>query len=286
MWGVDFLQLRLKIYRYAKDGYSQRKIASLLCISRQNVHYHIRFLVKNKYLICKNSDGYPKQYMSTDKSYNFHMESKKNERGGRNICRVHCIGYKCKIIRFPNVPLSGWKSFKNNGTVYFQKVWNTDLGKVTFRIIQGKNESKLVFWIPEKYLDKDQLNHWKDIEPRYVSTFYNEFMKRYDCELGLLSPYQKPEFAFQEDNEFLFLAHKYNIKSSNAWVDESEGSPEWETNSYTLAKAKLELPERLLRLEESVDRIIVSVERVEVSLKRMADAFSPPKKSDGDVAFG
>jgi len=280
---VEVLQIRLKIYRYALNGYCQRKIASLLCISRQNVYYHIKELVKNRYLVCKNPHGSPKIYGPTDKSYNPHKESKKNQRGGRQICRIHCIAYKCPIIDVSSYSWkrwNNWKSFRNNGTIFFQKKWNTDLGRVTFRIIKGKDGSNLVFWLPEKYLDKHQFGHWKDIEPRYVRIFYDEFQKRYDCTLGELSRYQKPEYAFPEDPDFLFLADKYNLSSGNAWVDSSEGSPEWETNEQELAKAKIEMPERLLRLENNVSRLLDNFERVEVKLDRLNGLFSGPDIPD------
>lgn len=269
---MDCSQVRLKIYRLACEGFSQRKIASLLCISRQNVYYHIHFLTQNKYLFCKNPNESPKQYGPTDKHFQIHKESKKSERGGR-ICRVHCIGYKCNVIKLPNVNINWENSFSNNGTSYFEKHWNTDLGRVSIRMISSVKGSQIVFWLPEKYLDKHQLNHWKIIEPRYVDVFYNEFQKRYDCILGELSRYQKPEYAFPEDSEFLFIADKYNLKSDSMWVDCSEGIVESETNDYEIAKAKLELPERLLRLENMMSRIENSIKRIESALVQPSKDF-------------
>lgn len=283
---VFFTDLRLKIYRLAVEGYNQRKIGSILCLSRQDVYYHIKFLVNQGYLFCKNPSESPKQYCSTDKTYSPYKESKKSGCGGRyepshgNVCRVHCIGYICDVVRDPVVDVRWENTFRNNGTSYFDKHWNTDLGRVTIRMISTKFGSKLVFWLPEKYLDKDQLNHWGKLEPRYVKVFYNEFQKRYDCVLGDLSRYQKPEFAFPEDSEFLFLADRYNMNTNGAWVDESEGSPEWETSDYCLAKAKIELPERLLRLEHNVDILMGSIKKIEDAMVRIESFFNQPVRPD------
>lgn len=283
---VAVSNLRLKIYRLALDGCCQRKIASLLCTSRQDVYYHIKFLMAHDYLSCKNSSESPKLYAPTDKTYNPHKESKKDERGGR-LCRVHCIGYICDVIQSPCVKIHWENTFRNNGTTYSDKHWNTDLGRVTIRLLSTSKGSKVIFWLPEKYLDNEQLNHWKQLEERYAEIFYDEFQKRYDCRLGQLSRYQKPEFAFQEDSEFLFLREKYNIKSGNSWVDQSEGSPEWETNDYELAKAKMEMPERLIKLETNVERLIEgfsriesSMKRFETSIKKLNDMFSQPVRKD------
>lgn len=220
-------------------------------------------------MLCKNLNASPKLYGPTDKIFNHSTGvSKKPQRRGRydnhhgNICRIHCIGYICDLIKPPQVKINWDKVFKNNGTTFSDKHWLTDLGKVTIRLISTRSVSKIVFWLPEKYLDKNQLNHWKDIESRYIQIFYNEFQKRYDCKLGEIKRYQKPEYAIPADYEFLFLADKYNVKYDNTWIDESEGSPEWETNEFELAKAKLELPERLMRLETNTERMMEFLESI------------------------
>lgn len=275
--------LRLKIYQLAVNGICQRKIGSILILSRQDVYYHIRFLIKNGYLLCKNPYGNPKQYIATDKTYNSSTEGCKNHgRGGRqnDVCRVHQIGYICNIIKGPDNNIRWEKSFKNNGTSFFQLHWDTDLGKVTFRMIFTKKSKKLILWIPEKYLNNNQLSHWDVFISKYVKVFYNEFQKRYDCVLGSLKPYQKPEFAFEESPEFLFLAHKYNVSNDNSWVDESEGSPEWETDDISLAKVRLELPERVLRLESMVIRLDKSISRIERSVNGLVNLFSVPVLKD------
>lgn len=239
--------------------------------------------------------------MPTDKTYKPHMGSKKTLRGGRyepshgNVCRVHCIGYIADVVRSPVMKIRWDKTFSNNGTSYSDKTWYTDLGVVSIRMISSRLGSRVVFWLPEKYLDGDQLSHWKTIEPRYVNVVYNEFQKRYDCVLGPIRRYQKPEFAFPEDSEFLFLAHKYNISMGNAWVDESEGSPEWETDDVELARVKMQLPERLLRLESSVDLLVKRFSRIEHCLGRFESSLKnlefllsvPARPFDwGDVSYG
>ena len=296
MGGWDALldkDLREKIYRFAIDGKCQIDIASILVLSRQDVYYHIQYLIKHGYLSCKNSDEQIKIYSKTDRIYKSQQRSKKTRRRGRydschgNICRVHQIGYICDVIKNPDVNVRWENCFKNNGTSYFDKHWNTDLGKVSIRMITTRFGSKIIFWMPEKYLDKNQLDHWTLIGPRYAKTVYNEIQKRWCCTLGPMVPYQKSHYAFEESSEFIFLSGKFNVSSDSSWVDESSGSPEWETNDISLAKVRLGLPEEVMKLKIQVSRIEVSlvkmnkvVSRVEGSVNRLLDLFSRPVPCD------
>jgi hypothetical protein len=219
-------------------------------------------------------------YGPTDKAY---MPStgvcQKHGRQGR-LVRVHKSGFICNVIQNPKNNIRWEKSHTSNNTTYSDLHWNTDLGTTTIRMISSKKGSKVVFWIPMKYLDDDQLSRWGKTREHYIEVFWDEFQKRYDCKLGPIREYQKEEYAFVEDPEFLFLAEKYNLKTENAWTDRSEGSVEWETDNIELAKAKIEMPERLLRLESNVSLLIKTMERMEFSVNCLLKIFDSPQKKD------
>lgn len=272
---------KTSIYKLLCHGFAQSKIVDILHIDKAYVSRITNELLRENYVYCANSKGNPKLYKPTDKPLLLADSSVDKKRGGRNttsygVVRVHSISRSYLLERPPKLPVKWDKEWVNNGTTFYQLQKVEDVGLVTVRLIKYSNGGpfgKLIVWMPERYLSYEQLDNHKRILESYCQVVANWFMRNFHCQLGLPEPYQKPEFAFPEDPEFVHLAKDKNLKSEHCWVDSSEGSPEWETDDVKLAKIRLELPERVLRLETTVDRIADSVDR-------LLDIFDSPKRPD------
>lgn len=284
--GTD-LSTKDRIYNLLAEGFAQTRVAKILHVSRQYISRVASDLVNNGFLVCINPKGNPKFYRATTKPYFVGKKSVNQIRRGRpfdalQLCRVHQIACKANILEQPNnVP---WKhEWQNNGTHYFQMKVVLDIGIVTFRRIKGTDSDLLVIWMPERWFSKEELQKYLPVLKGYAQKAANWFMKRYACTLGLLELYQKPHFAFPEDPDVVKLAGIGNFSVGNVWVDESEGSPEWETDDATLAIVKMELPQRTLALErrmnsleESIAKISGMVNMVLDKLEEMASYPLPP----------
>jgi len=276
---MDNASKKAKIYNLLADGFTQARVAKILGISRQYVNKVTKELLEGGFLVCINPKGNPKLYKATGRPYIIKQGKKQcsvNQiRRGRpfdalELCRVHQIVCKANIIKQPeNVP---WDNeWKNNGTSYFQMKVVLDIGIVTFRRIKGKQSDQLVIWMPERWLSKEEMQKYLPVLKGYAQRAANWFMKKYNCTLGLLELYQKPHFAFPEDPDIVHLAKTGNFSHGNIWVDESEGSPEWETDDVELAIVKMELPKRMISLEAKVKNIersmVAFIERMEEILQ-------------------
>jgi hypothetical protein len=97
-------------------------------------------------------------------------------------------------------------------TQFFQLRQIFDVGLVTIRLIKPKTGScRLVIWMPERYLSKEQLDDHTRILESYCQKVANWFMKTYHCQLGLPEVYNKMHFGFVEDPDFVHIAKKMNV---------------------------------------------------------------------------
>ena len=175
-----------------------------------------------------------------------------------------------------------------NGTQYFSRKELLDIGIVTFTRIVSDSSDQLLIFMPEKYMSPGELRDYENKLEAYTQRAANWFMKRYDCQLGLLELNQKPHFAFEESNEIAAIAEKMNLSWDDFWIDNSEGHPEWETTDRDLAIAKAEAPKRILQLEQRVstleqdlNRIIGMMESLENKLDMLLNVpATPPPPSD------
>lgn len=284
------MDLKAKIYRLLCEGFSQRKIAIISGITRQRVSQITAELVSENYVYPLCPISKPRLYKPTDKPLPLKDTDVKQIRGGRQgdsteICRAHALAFVLPLERPFKIPVSWSKSWRNNGTIYRQLYKMFDIGKITVRLIEGKECSQIVFFLPEKYLTKSELERFDRVMYRYVDRVSNWFQKKYACKLGVPSIYQKPEFAIPEDPETLFIGNRYNIHTESSWVDASEGTPEWETNDIEIAKAKINSGERIISLEKKLEHlecILVSLDSKIVSLDgkldSLLDMFSRPSR--------
>jgi hypothetical protein len=289
------MDLKTKTYRLLCEGFSQRKIAIISGMTRQRVSQITIELVKEKYIYAPNPRSRPRLYKPTDTPLPLQTMSGSQIRGGRQddsteICRAHSLSFVLPLERPFKNPINWIKVWKNNGTTYKQISHLFDIGNITIRLIEGKEKSQVVFFLPEKYLTKTELDRYDRVMWRYIDRVTNWFQKKYACGLGIPDIYQKPEFAIPEDPETLFIGNRYNLKTENSWVDCSEGTSEWETNDIEIAKAKIGAGERILSLEKKVDHIekmlmsldekIVSIDNkfasLESKLDRLNDLLSRP----------
>lgn len=282
------MDLKARIYRLLCEGFSQRKIAIISGVTRQRVSQITAELVKEKYIYAMDPNARPRGYTVTDKPLPLKDMSVKQIRGGRQgdsteICRAHSLAFILPLERPFRITVPWSKSWRNNGTIYRQLYKMFDIGKITVRCIEGKDVSKIVFFLPEKYLTKNELERYDRVMYRYIERISNWFQKTYACKLGVPDIYQKPEFAIPEDPETIFIGNRYNINTGSSWVDASEGTPEWETNDIEIAKAKIGSGERILSLEKKLERIenmIVSfddkISSLENKLDGLLDIFSRP----------
>ena len=282
------MDLETKIYRLLCDGFSQRKIAVISGISRARVCQITKELIENKYIFCVNPNGNPKLYKPTDKPLPLKSPLLSVKRGGRSpnltgVCRVHSLAFSLLLKRPPSVPFNWSKEWRINGTIYFQMFRTFDFGRVTIRLIQGKNgPAKIVFWLPEKYLDQAELKKYERLSNKYVNKVCLWFMRRYGCIVSDPEPYQKPHFAFPEDNEIIHLSKKYDVEGTRSWVDNSLGVPEWETSEIEVARAKIEGPERLLNLERQVSELYKVAGSINDKVDLLVDSLLcvPPKEDE------
>jgi hypothetical protein len=254
------MDLKAKIYRLLCEGFSQRKIAIISGMTRQRVSQITMELVREKYIYAPNPHSRPRLYKPTDTPLPLQTMSGSQIRGGRQddsteICRVHSLAFILPLERPFKNPVNWIKVWRNNGTVYKQMSHLFDIGSITIRLIEGKEKSQIVFFLPEKYLTKSELDRYDRVMWRYIDRVTCWFQKRYACSLGIPDLYQKPEFAIPEDPETLFIGNRYNLTTDSSWVDNSEGTPEWETNDIEVARAKIGAGERILSLEEKLDHI-------------------------------
>lgn len=287
------MELKAKIYRLLCYGYSQRKIAIITGKTRQRISQITDELVQEKYVYAPAPAARPRLYKPTDTPYPLGDTSVKQIRPGRQdslteVCRAHSLAFILPLERPSKITIPWSKSWRNNGTVYKQLIKMFDIGKITVRLIEGKSSSQIVFFLPEKYLTKNELKNYDRVMWRYIDRIINWFEKKYACRLGIPDIYQKPEFAIPEDPETLFIGNRYNIHTEASWVDASEGTPEWETNDIKIAKAKIESGERILSLEKKLDHIenMISsfdnkISSLETKLDHLLDIFSrPPSPPD------
>ncbi len=293
------MDLKAKIYRLLCEGFSQRKIAIISGVTRQRVSQITAELVREKYVYTRCQIAKPRLYKPTDRPFPKTLPLKKKDvkqiRPGCQvdsieICRAHSLNFVLPLERPFKIPVSWSKSWRNNGTVYHQFSKIFDIGQITIRLIEGKKSSNVVFFLPEKYLTKEELEHFDRVMYRYVNQVSNWFQKRYGCKLGVPSVYQKPEFAIPEDPETLFVGNRYNIHTETSWVDASEGTPEWETNDIEIAKAKIQSGERIISLEkklEHMEKILVSLDSKIMSLdgklENLLELFSRPGVVDPEL---
>ena len=209
-------------------------------------------------------------YKGTDRPYPVYPEKSTVRRGGRKnveIARAHAIAFKFPLIQPPKRSIPWSKKWVNKGTSYFQLKRKLAEGPVTIRAIYGKNsETQIVFFMPEKYLTVEEIRRYERLMDRYAERVGNWFQKTYACKLGIPKPYQKSEIAFPEDPEIIHLSQKYNLRTPSAWVDHSEGAPEWETDDIEVAKAKIEMPERVIALENQIESLHKGLESVMSSM--------------------
>lgn len=281
------MELKVKVYRLLCHGYAQRKIAVISGVTRQRVNQLTKDLLAENYVYCVNPNGSPKLYKATDTPLQLERPLSRQIRGGRKddllgVCRAHSLAFVLPLERPPKLPINWLQEWSNNGTRYFQMKRKFDIGPVTIRLICGKNESKIVFWLPERFLNKDEIKKYEKLANRYIDRVSNWFQKRYACRLGIPKQYQKPHFAFPEDPEILHLTKKYDVEAMRAWVDNSQGVPEWETNEIDVARAKIEGPERLLTLEQKVGDLYKMVGSIDQKVDLLVNALlcTPPKKDE------
>jgi hypothetical protein len=284
------MDLKTKVYRLLCEGFSQRKVAIISGMTRQRVSQITAELVKEKYVYALDPKARPRLYKPTDTPLPSYTSSVKQIRPGRQddsteICRAHSLAFILPLERPFKYPVRWIKVWQNNGTKYKQLSKLFDIGNITVRLIEGKEKSQIVFFLPEKYLTRDELNRYDRVMWRYIDRVSNWFQKKYACGLGIPDIYQKPEFAIPEDPETLFIGNRYNIKTESSWVDCSEGTPEWETNDIEIAKAKIESGERILSLEKKldhIDKMIASFDNkiasLDCKLDRLFDLLSRPSR--------
>jgi len=233
---------------------------------------------------CTSGRAKPKFYEATDRKYAYVKWIKSGI--APNACRLHLVACRAMILKPPWVPPRWTRTWQlPNGTQYFSRKELLDVGTVTFTRIQSPGKDQLIIFMPEKRATSDELKDYKERLEAYTQRAANWFMKRYDCQLGLLELYQKPHFAFPETNEIAAIAKKLNLSWKDFWIDDSEGQPEWETKDLELAMAKAEAPQRLLRLEDKVtameettNRIISSIDRLENKIDELLNLSQTPIK--------
>jgi hypothetical protein len=287
------MDLKTKIYRLLCEGFSQRKIAIISGMTRQRVSQITAELVNEKYIYALDPRARPRLYKPTDTPLPLQAASGSQIRGGRQddsteICRAHSLAFILPLERPFKNPIHWIKVWRNNGTTFKQLSKLFDIGNITIRLIEGKEKSQVVFFLPEKYLTKAELDRYDRVMWRYIDRVTGWFQKRYACSLGIPDIYQKPEFAIPEDPETLFIGNRYNLKTENSWVDCSEGTSEWETNDIEVARAKIGAGERILSLEAKLDHIekmIVSFDTKITSLESKLDRLlilmsAPPRPMD------
>ena len=282
-----FFDRKEQIYRYLIEGLSQAQVARKLKVSRQYISQVTKELEEAGLIYQMNRGGIPKRYGATGRKY----ESVKQHQQGITsaLCRVHLIACRANIIKPPRQPVKWVKTWTlPNGTKYYLRDELLDIGRVTFEMIEGKENSLLIIYMPEKYMDAEELKEYIPRLETYAQRAANWFMKKYECQLGLLELNQKPHFAFSESNEIAAIAEKETISWGDFWIDNSEGHPEWETTDRDLAIAKAEAPKRILQLEDRVsvleqdlNRIIGMMESLENKLGMLLNVpATPPPPSD------
>ncbi len=252
-------------------------------MTRQRVSQVTADLVKEKYIYASDPRARPRLYKPTDTPLPLNNSGVKQIRPGRQgpateICRAHSLAFILPLERPFKNPVTWIKVWRNNGTTYKQFSKLFDIGNITIRLIEGKDRSQVVFFLPEKYLTKEELNRYDSVMWRYIDRVTNWFQKRYACSLGIPDLYQKPEFAIPEDPETLFVGNRYNITTEKSWIDCSEGTPEWETNDIEIAKAKIESGERILALEQKIDRIEKMIVSLDGKIDRLFSLLTMPSR--------
>lgn len=274
-----------KIYRLLCYGHYKAQVAREVMVSKQYVQNVVKFLEKQG-LIQSQPKSYPMIYKPTDRPYPVYPQKSTSERGGRQnveIARAHALAFKFVLIGPPKKSIPWSKKWVNNSTEFFQFKRKLSKGTVTIRAIFGKNsKTQIVFFMPEKYLTKSEIRRYERVMQNYAGKIKNWFQKSYCCRLGDPEVYQKGEIAFPEDPETIHFGNKYNLRTPSAWVDHSEGSPEWETNDIEVAKAKIEMPERVIALENQIESLHKGIEALNFKIDNLTNALTqPPKPDDG-----
>ncbi|MCD6468138.1 MAG: hypothetical protein J7L32_02350 [Thermoplasmata archaeon] len=243
---------KARVYEYLIEGYAQSRIATLLGVSRQRINAITKELVKGGYIKAVNPAGNPKIYTATDKPYILKDASRRGrENSFFERCRVHNISYAFRVVVPPRMPVK-WDSESdlNNGVTQHSLVYPfKDLGNVTFKRIRGKKEDKLVVWLPEIWLSREQLPDYERIIGGYCQQCANWFMKRYDCMLEPVGFHQKTHFAILNTMEARVLSKYGNFSvGAHVWVDCSTGTPEWETDMVEYALIRMALPELIYEM--------------------------------------
>ena len=243
------VETRIKIYKLLIEGYSKSKIATILKINKATVQYHANILEQQK--IVKRVHGSkspilytPAQNSTTiEKNYYKNITSKivGDDSPPQKLCRVHCDNYTFKIIEQPKTIPPWHQKWNAKNTTYqeFTVLLNDWDRPVRVRQIQNNT---LVIFMPEMHLDAYDLKNYEDVLQARVLGVAAWLQKKYGYKLGLVEHYQKPHYAFPEDPGVVTLAKKFNLSSSDVWMDDSDNHSEWETNDIELAKIKIEEP--------------------------------------------
>jgi len=269
---------RKLIYKLLADGTPQCNVLKLLKkkhikIDKSTLSRFTKKLIENGYL--KEKPRYGKKpiiYMATERNPDNFLKNprKKNvafdwrksgidKINGKsmfdNLCNVHLLSFWTPLLRPPasEIKWDNTTTWKNGVTISDKKVV-LDIGIVTFRRIKSKNVDKLVVFLPERYLSKDEMKQYMPVLKNYAYKAISWFQKQYKCELGGLPEiYQKPHFAFPAEMEEKQLARKGLITTElGTRLDESKAFPEVEYDDDTLALYRMEAPQRILLLEEKI----------------------------------
>ena len=253
--------------RLLDEGNHPAKVAKLLGISRQRLHYWLKKAVKAN-LFYKEKLGRITLYHLTDYGKKFFTRCE--GRVGFGEVRLHNVCFKFPVVSPPRVCVD-WRrvSMRN---------WCRFIGRVGCVTVERTTRHVLVY--PRVRVDRDpyraMLNAYE--EALMVARYLEE---RFQMRLGVPEICRKPHFGFQDPYAYQIAKHT-QVSSDIGKIDQSEGQGEVEFFSPEHAAEYLAMPLRLRHIEERLDQITPILEKITQLFEKLTSPFYSKQKPGDD----
>ena len=253
--------------RLLNEGNHPSKVAKLLGISRQRLHYWLKKAVKAN-LFYKEKLGRITLYRLTDYGKKFFTGGE--GRGGFGEVRLHNVEIGFPIVEDAKVRVD-WRRVQLRN-------WAPLIGKIGE--ITVKKTTRNVFVYPRVRFDD---NPWRAFLNAYEEALMvaRVLEEKFGMRLGLPFISRKPHFGFQDPYAFHIAKHT-QVSSDIGKIDQSEGQGEVEFFSPEHAAEYLAMPLRLRHIEERLDQITPILEKITQLFEKLTSPFYSKQKPGDD----
>jgi len=252
-----------RILRLLADGNYPSKVARILGISKQLMHYYCKMLLSKGYL--SKSKGYPTFYTTTQTGKNFIGECERGFKG--KTFRLHNIAIKYAIIVDAKAP-ADWNRVQLRN-------WGKEIGSLLGITVEKTTKNVIIYPDVVEGEDPYQLLFYAKDESDRVAGLLEDRLK---MKLGRGELVRKPHFAIKDPiiSEF---SKNMELTTDGAKVDESEGLGEIDYLDVETAKDYVTMPSRIKNIEKNMLIFAKAMSEHLALIKSLQDVASAIKQA-------